>query len=394
MLPLLILSVCALATGIGARWLLLPLVRVAARSSRRSWDDAVISSGLPSRLSWLLPLAVLAAGPQYLPHLPDGVAPPLIRASVAAMLLVGAWSLQAAFACVNTLYSRHEVARSRPIKGWLQVLVIVTWVTAALLALATVIGQSPTVLLSGLGAMTAVLMLVFRDTLLSLVAGTTLVANRLVRVGDWITVPGCQADGEVVDLALSTVQVQNWDKTLTVIPASRFLDQAFVNWRGMQESGGRRICRALHLDQGSVRFLDASLTADLLRLQLLRPYLTQRQAEVAAWNRDHAVETGLEANGRQLTNLGCFRAYATAYLRSQARLRQDLTLMVRHLEPGPTGLPLQIYAFTATTAWEDYESIQADLIDHLLAVLPLFRLRAFQHPTGHDWRRAIGPEET
>jgi miniconductance mechanosensitive channel len=229
-------------------------------------------------------------------------------------------------------------------------------------------------------------MLVFRDTILSFVAGIRLIGGDLVRKGDWLEVPEFGADGDVIDIALHTVLVQNWDKTIVSIPTFKLVDGAFKNWRGMTEAGGRRIKRSLILDLSSVRFADETLLASLRSVQRLQSYLQTREAEVQAWNKEHGVDTDHPLNGRRLTNLGCFRAYVKRYLFENPHLRQDMTLMVRQLAPTPQGLPLEIYGFTNDTAWVNYESIQSDIFDHLLAALPWFGLRVYQREQSPDTR--------
>jgi miniconductance mechanosensitive channel len=237
--------------------------------------------------------------------------------------------------------------------------------------------------------MTAVLLLVFKDTLLSLVASVQLSAQDLVRVGDWIEMPQFGADGDVVDVALHTVKIQNWDKTITTIPTHRLISDSFKNWRGMSASGGRRIKRPLYLDAASVHFLTAEEVDRCKRFLLLEEYLAGKETELTEYNRELAGVTALEreaaVNMRRLTNIGTFRAYAYRYLRQHPKIRQNMTLMVRHLSPGPQGIPIEVYCFTATTAWTEYEDIQADIFDHLMAIVPEFGLRLFQQPAGTEF---------
>jgi len=225
---------------------------------------------------------------------------------------------------------------------------------------------------------------VFRDTLLSLVAGIQLTGNDLIRVGDWIEMPQFNADGDVVDIALNTVKVQNWDRTFTVIPTHRFLEQSFKNWRGMQASGGRRIKRSVLLDMSSIRFLEPDEVDDLRRFAVLRPYFDAKLREIDAWTEDHPEAREDPVNARRLTNVGTFRAYVAAYLRGRPDIRHDMTFLVRQLDPTPEGLPLEVYVFVADTRWAVYEGIQSDVFDHLLAILPEFGLRVFQQPSGAD----------
>ena len=250
--------------------------------------------------------------------------------------------------------------------------------------LAVLMEQSPLLLLSGLGAMAAVLMLVFKDTILSLVASVQLTSNDMLRVGDWIEMPQLNADGDVIDIALHTVKVQNWDKTITTIPTHRLISESYKNWRGMQESGGRRIKRALLIDQRSAHFLEPEEMERLHRFMLIDDYLDRKRGELDKWNTDF-LEAGRDpVNQRRVTNLGTFRAYVVAYLRAHPRISKEMTLLVRQLEPTGQGVPLEIYCFTSTTAWADYEAIQSDIFDHLISVIPEFGLRLFQEPSGYD----------
>ncbi|MEL6446734.1 MAG: mechanosensitive ion channel domain-containing protein [Pseudomonadota bacterium] len=257
------------------------------------------------------------------------------------------------------------------------------WLLAAILVVSVLINRSPLLLLSGFGAMTAIVLLVFRDTLLSLVASIQLTAQDLVRVGDWIEVPQFGADGDVIDIQLHTVKVQNWDKTITTIPTYALIDKSFKNWRGMSRSGARRIKRALHLDVSSIGFLEPEGVDRLHRFKLLRGYLEDKLAEIGEVGEDAPV------NRRRLTNIGTFRAYVVRYLQQHPGIAQHMTLMARQLQPGPEGLPLEIYCFTNTTVWAEYEDIQSDIFDRLLAIVPEFGLKLFQKPAGTDVTRAV-----
>ena len=249
---------------------------------------------------------------------------------------------------------------------------------ATILIVATLINRNPLILLSGLGAMAAVLMLIFQDTILSLVASLQLGSNDMVRIGDWIEMPSQNADGDVIEIALHTVKVRNWDKTITTLPVRKLITDSFKNWRGMQETGGRRIKRSLYIDQRSVRFLDEAEMQRLEDFVVLNDYLERKRRELAEWNRELEQQGAKPINERRVTNLGTFRAYVEQYLRNNAHIRQDMTLLVRQLQPGATGIPLEVYCFTNDTRWAVYEGIQSDIFDHLLAILPIFDLRVFQ----------------
>ncbi|WP_414903474.1 mechanosensitive ion channel family protein [Sphingomonas flavalba] len=351
--------------------------------------DGPTPAPIVARLANIVPAVIIARGIDAVPHLHAGVAG-LVRNGVSVfVILTIVLAISAALDLVNQLYQRRPDAASRPIKGYVQVVKILLFVAAAILIVATLMDQSPLLLLSGLGAMAAVVMLVFKDTILSLVASVQLTSNDMLRVGDWIEMPQLNADGDVIDIALHTVKVQNWDKTITSIPTHRLITESYKNWRGMAESGGRRVKRALLLDQNSVRFLDAEEQAALRRFALLDAYLDSKQTELDAWNARLATDGRDPVNSRRITNIGTFRAYVIAYLQAHGRIAQDMTQLVRQLQPTPQGLPLEIYCFTNTTAWAAYESIQADIFDHLLAILPEFGLRLFQEPSGLDLQNAL-----
>ncbi|HBK56845.1 MAG TPA: mechanosensitive ion channel protein MscS [Xanthomonadales bacterium] len=371
-----------------SRHVLLRAIRRLVEATPTRWDDALLARGVISRLAHVAPALAIYFGVAIIPGLPDALTQISRNLAAAYVVLTLAQAIAALLGGIDDIYRSHnsERARNRPIKGYIQITKIVVYTIAGILIIATLIERSPLLLLSGLGAMTAVLLLVFRDTILSLVASVQLSGNDMVRVGDWIEMPKYGADGDVIDVALHTVKVQNWDRTITTIPTHALIADSFRNWRGMSESGGRRIKRALHIDQNAIRHLDDHERDALERFVLLRPYLAEKRRQLADWNRRHQGQAPV--NLRRLTNVGTFRAYAEAYLRAHPRIRTDATLLVRHLAPGPDGLPIELYCFTDTTAWADYESIQADLFDHLLAIAPEFDLRLFQSPSGNDMGQA------
>ncbi|MCX7585765.1 mechanosensitive ion channel family protein [Phenylobacterium sp. 58.2.17] len=340
-------------------------------------------------LANVVPAILVARGVSAIPHLAEPVVTVTRNVAGAYMVLTLALAAGAALNVVNTLYRQRPGADARPIKGYLQVFKIIVYAGATILIAAALMEQSPLLLLSGLGAMAAVLMLVFKDTILSLVASVQLTSNDMLRVGDWIEMPQLHADGDVIDIALHTVKVQNWDKTITTIPTHRLITESYKNWRGMFETGGRRIKRTLLVDQGSVRFLSPDERIGLQRFALIEDYLVQKQSELERSNAAVHEAGGDLVNTRRVTNIGTFRAYVLAYLHAHPSISQDMTLLVRQLQPTPQGLPLEIYAFTNTTAWAAYEAIQADIFDHLIAILPEFGLQLFQSPSGKDVERLV-----
>lgn len=240
--------------------------------------------------------------------------------------------------------------------------------------------------MSLLGGLTAVLLLVFKDMILGLVAGIQLSSNNMIARGDWIEMPNYGADGDVIDITLTTVMVQNWDKTITTIPTYALISDSFKNWKGMQESGGRRIKRAVNIDINSIRFVDDELLSKLRKVELLKDYLQDKLQEIDKYNQEHAVDTSLLINGRKITNIGTFRAYLIAYLRRHPLINKEMTFLVRQLRPTECGLPIEVYVFSNDKVWANYEAIQADIFDHIFAVVPEFGLRVFQNPTGSDFQ--------
>jgi len=364
----------------------LRFLQYVAEQSPTDWDRLLFEARMPQRLAWGVPLLVWYLGLDLVPHLPPEVVLVAKRVLLATMVLVVVRSVDAALDGVDRIYRTLPRAKERPIKGFLQAANIVSHLAGLILVVALLMDRSPLIFLSGLGAMTAVLLLVFRDTILSLVAGIQMTTNDLIRVGDWIEMPQFQADGDVVAISLNSITVQNWDQTLTVIPAHKFLEHSFRNWRGMQEAGGRRIKRAFHLDQTTIRFLTEDEVDRFERWELLRDYIVRKREEVEAHNREHPARAGEVEMPyqRRLTNVGTLRAYLIEYLRSHPGVRQDMILLVRQLEPGPEGLPLEVYAFGADTRWIQFEGLQADVFDHVLALVPEFGLRIFQKPSGAD----------
>jgi miniconductance mechanosensitive channel len=375
-----LLGVCAIANWVMHRFVVRGVEKLALRSASK-WDDALHEAQVFDRLAPLIPALILGAGIRVLPEVTDTIQTLGSRIAAATVILVAARAVAALLTAANRIYSEVPENRERPIKGYLQVVKIVVAVVATILILATLLDRSPLIFLSGIGAMTAVLLLIFRDTILSLVASVQITGNDMVRVGDWIEMPQLGADGDVIDVALHTVKVQNWDKTITSIPTHRLISDSFKNWRFMSLSGGRRIKRALAIDMTTVRFLDPRETDRLARVSLLADYVEGKRKELAEHNQGRDDEG---PDLRRLTNLGTFRAYIERYLRAHPRIHPGMTLIVRQLAPTPTGIPIEIYCFTSTTEWAAYEGIQSDLFDHFLSIAPEFGLRAFQSPSGAD----------
>lgn len=380
---MLLLLVAALSNFVLKQLLLRALFGL-IRTLSHDQDQQILKSTIVARFANILPALVFFFGIPLVPYIPEILVTIVQNVTNAFIILTIALSLNGVLTLVNVRYERRPDAARKPIKGYVQVVKIFVYVVATILIIATLIDRSPLILLSGLGAMAAVLMLVFQDTLLSLVASMQISSNDIVRVGDWVEMPDANADGDVIDIALHTVKVQNWDRTITTIPTRRFITNGFKNWRGMQESGGRRMMRNLMLDQQSIRFLTSEEIENLKRFRLLRDYLTDKQQDIDDWNQQLKDEGKEPVNTRRITNIGTFRAYIQRYLESHPGVHQDMMKMVRQLSPTPDGLPLQVYGFTNTTAWAEYEGIQSDIFDHLFAIVQEFGLRVYQHPSGGD----------
>jgi miniconductance mechanosensitive channel len=364
--------------------------RALARSrggSRNLWQEALVEHGLFKRLAFTLQGIILYTQTRIWLDA-DAVVRPFIQVLTLEWILLYAFlSIYSLITAIELAASRTTVGQSLPLRGLAQSFKLLAAGIALILGLSLLIGKSPLILFSGLGAMTAVLLLVFKDPLLGLVAGVQLSANNMLKVGDWLEMPKYGADGDVIDISLTTVKVQNWDKTITTIPSYALIADSFKNWRGMSDAGGRRIKRAFNLDVSSVHFMDEDEIQRLRGLQLIAAYIENKISEIEADNKARNIDPSSPANGRRLTNIGTLRAYLTQYLKANANIHPDMTTMVRQLAPGPEGIPLEIYCFSKNTAWVDYEGIQADIFDHILAVVPEFNLRIHQSPNGHDMRQ-------
>ncbi len=340
--------------------------------------DETKSLRVVSRLANVMPAVVISSGIGLVPDLSPQLVALIISLCEVFVILSVALAVGHALELANELYERRPHARDRPIKGYLQVAKIIVMMMAVLAAVAVVAGVQIIHVLTGLGAASAVLLLIFQDTILAFAASLQISSDGRVRIGDWVEMPSQNADGDVIDIALHTVTVQNWDKTITTVPTRKLISDSFKNWRGMKEAGGRRIKRALYLDQHSTRFLTTEEIARLQRFRLLEGYLRSKEGELREWNQALGSAGSEAVNQRRVTNLGTFRAYVEQYLRNHPGVNQNLSLMVRQLQPTALGLPLEIYCFTADVRWVVYEGVQADIFDHLLAILPEFGLRVFQ----------------
>jgi miniconductance mechanosensitive channel len=403
---LLALTILAWGANVVTRRVFLGLVHRVARRTRSTWDDRIIERRVFHLLANIAPALVtyagigwaLGVGPDALAGAPavdlqstgwEGVALAgailVRRVSLAWVVVALTTAVGGLLNALNDIYvETYAEAGNRPIKGYLQVISLFVYVAAGIVVISILADRSPVVFLSGLGALTAVLMLVFRDTILSLVASVQIMSNDMIRIGDWVEMPQANADGDVIDIALHTVKIQNWDKTISTIPTNKFISESFKNWRGMSESGGRRIKRAIYLDMSSIHFLSDEELARLSRFEFLHDYLHAKRGELEVANARDVPGDDVVPDQRRLTNVGTYRAYVRHYLRNHPKIHQGMTLLVRQGQPGPQGLPLEIYCFSNDTDWGNYEGLQADIFDHLIASLREFGLQAFQEPAGSD----------
>ncbi|MEW6507972.1 MAG: mechanosensitive ion channel domain-containing protein [Bacteroidota bacterium] len=361
------------------------IVKKLIKSTNTKVDDIFFGNRVLSRVSYFVPLFIINSFSYLLPEYTRALK--LIISSLGIFIFISV--VTALLTSISDYFGTNEKYKERPVKGYFQVVIIILYIFGSILIIGNLIGESPWTILTGLGALTAVLLLVFRDTILSLVASIQISSYDLVKVGDWIEVPKYSADGDVIDISLNVIKIQNWDKSITVIPTYKLLEDSFKNWRGMTLSGGRRIKRAVFVDQSSVKFCTKEMLEKFSKFQLIKEYLVKKLDEINEYNKTNNIDESVPVNGRHLTNLGTFRAYLIEFLSKNKNIRKDLSFIVRQLPPGPEGIPIEIYVFAGTTNWTDYENIQADIFDHILAATPEFELRIFQNPTGNDFRNSV-----
>ncbi len=387
-----LLMVAAWLTAVITRRIWPLVVHAFVTRTHTDWDDALVEHKVFSKLAQVIPAILVYRGVELVPDLPDALDAAIQNAAVAWVVLAMVMAVSQTLSAINTIYERNPISRQRPIKGFIQLGQIAVWVVGLILIVAVLIDESPVIMLSGLGALTAVAMIVFQDTLLSLVASIQLTSQQIIRVGDWLEMPSYNADGDVIDVALYNVTVQNWDKTITTIPTSKLVNGAFKNWRGMTEAGGRRIKRSMLVDLNSVRLLTDDEVQRFRSFALLEAYVDAKEAELTDYNAGLASPGENGVNLRRLTNVGTFRAYIYNYLKNHPKIATDMTLIVRQLQATDSGLPLEIYCFCNDTNWFNYEGIQSDIFDHLFAVAPEFGLQIYQRPTGNDLKSALAHE--
>ncbi len=359
------------------------LITKVVKKTKTEFDDILLNKKLLQRFSYIFPIIFIQQF-TFVSSEVDATFDNVLEALIALFIILIINSILDTFVEIIT---KFEKFKDRPLKSYSQVIKIIISIIGAILIFGIVTGQSFWSLFAGLGAISAVLLLVFKDTIMAFVASIQIATYDLVKVGDWIEIPALGVDGDVMDMALHTIKVRNFDKTITTVPTNKLIEQSFKNWRGMQNTGARRIKRAIYIDVSSIKFLSDEILERFSKFQLISEYLKEKKQEVENFNTQKVIDTSEIVNGRRLTNVGTFREYLKAYLHSRSDINEDLTFLVRQLAPGPDGLPIEIYVFANTTAWVKYEEIQADIFDHIMAVANEFELKVFQNPTGNDFKK-------
>jgi len=354
------------------------------------WDDIVFNDRIINSFATLIPAIILDQSLPILFRNSTFLLPFILGATDVIVILVSAWILVSFFNSINEILSQKEQHKDKPIGSLTQLAKILTFAVGAILIISTLTGRSPLFLLTGLGAVAAILLLVFKDSILGFVASIQLSANNMIQVGDWVTVPNYGADGDVLEINLTTIKVQNFDLTITTIPTYAFISDSFTNWRGMSNSNGRRIKRAISVKIDTIRFCDETMLEQFQKIELISDYLVQRKEEIKTYNAKRKVDASTLVNGRNMTNIGVFKAYIEEYLKANPNINKEMMIMVRQLPPSEKGLPLEIYAFSKDKSWKAYENIISDIFDHVLSVAPYFDLEIFENPAGSDFKKVVG----
>ncbi|MFT6880916.1 MAG: miniconductance mechanosensitive channel [Arcticibacterium sp.] len=364
------------------------LTAIIERTSTQ-WDDMILRKRVFNRLAYMAPAIVIyisistpLAGYEWAISLIDGIV-------LIYMIAIGILVIDAFLNASQDIYKLYDVSNRIPIKGFIQVIKIFIYFNSGIFIISILLNKTPIYLFSSLGALTAILMFIFKDSILGFVAGIQLAANRMVANGDWIEMPKYGADGDIVEIGLTTVKVQNWDKTITTVPTYALINESFKNWRGMSESGGRRIKRSISLDINTIQFCTEEMLGRFSKIQYISNYIKKKKIQLQENNTLEKIDNSSLVNGRRMTNIGTFRAYVEAYLTNYPMVNKEMTFLVRQLAPTEYGLPIEIYVFSKEQEWADYESIQSNIFDHILAVVPEFDLRVFQNPSGRDFSKLL-----
>ncbi len=379
-----IVFICLCIDFISKRFLL-KLLSFYIKRSKSKWDDIFLEKKVFEQIAHIPPFIVIHMVAPLFPSYQSWIQ----RLAFSFIIFFIMLSLNKIIDSVEYIYRQYEISRMRPIKGYLQVVKIFVFMMCGIIIVSTIMERSPWILLSGLGAATAVILLIFQNSILGLVASIQLSTNDMVQIGDWIEMASHGADGAVTEISLHTVKVQNWDKTIVTIPTHALISESFKSWKGMKESGGRRIKRAVNIDVNSIKFCDEEMIERFKKIQYIEEYIEARTAEIEAYNKAHNINSESIVNGRHLTNIGTFRVYVKNYIENHPGVNKAMTRMIRQLQPSENGLPIEIYAFTSVTDWVEYEGIQSDIFDHLLAVIPEFDLKIYQNPSGNDFRKFV-----
>jgi len=380
---------CIIANYIAKKIILSVITKILSRSKNK-WDDVLLEKKVFYRFSHLVP-AVIIYYTSYIIFFGHNEITHLIKSGVIIYLIIVVMLIINSFLkALNEIYLQLPSSKERSIKGFLQVVNIFNFLIGGILVLSVLLDKNPGYFLTGIGAIAAILMLVFKDTLLGLVAGIQLSANDMVKIGDWISMSSKNTDGTVIEISLHTVKVQNWDKTISMLPSYSLVSESFINYRGIEDSKARRIKRSINIDINSIKFLEESDIIKLKKIKFLEPYITEKTNELDKLNSKIDADLSAKTNGLRLTNIGTFRKYIELYLRENQNVKQDLTIIVRQLQSTETGIPIELYFFSKFYEWEQYEVFQADVFDHLLAVVPQFDLKVFQSPTGDDFKKLLG----
>ncbi|MDF2039870.1 mechanosensitive ion channel family protein [Cytobacillus oceanisediminis] len=384
-IKILLIGLICIAANFITKKIVIRIITRIVTNSKVKWGKIILERQVFRKLSHIVPAIIIFSFSTTFPTYQSIIA----KLAITYIIIVALVFIESLLNVLNDIYQTFEISKVKPIKGYIQVVNIVIMTLGFILVISNLIGESPLILLSGIGALSAVVMLVFKDSLLGLVAGVQLTANDMVRVGDWIEMPKYGANGDVIDISLNTVKVQNFDKTITMIPSYALISDSFINWRGMQSSGGRRIKRHLYIDTSSITFCTEEMIEKYIKVHYLSDYIIQKEREITEYNAKNEIDRNNPVNGRALTNIGVFRAYINNYLKNHDGINQNMTLMVRQLAHSEHGLPLEIYAFTNSVQWAVYESVQSDIFDHLFAVAPEFGLKVFQNPSGADLKNMV-----
>lgn len=388
LIAFILVLIVAFAGDFICRRVLLRAIARLVQKTKASWDDILFDRSVMVYLSHMVaPVIIYLFIPVVFADTDSATLGFIRRLCYIIIIFSFLFFINAFLKAAYAVYSEKESMRDRPLKGLLQTLQVSLWTIGIIVVVAELLGKSPLSLLAGLGASAAILMLVFKDSIMGFVSGVQLSANDMLKVGDWITMPKYGADGTVIEVTLNTVKVRNFDNTITTIPPYLLVSDSFQNWRGMRESGGRRVKRSINIDMTSVRFCTPEMLEKYRKIQLLKDYIDETEAVVHAYNKENGIDNEVLVNGRRQTNLGVFRAYLTAYLKNLPVVNKDLNCMVRHLQPTDHGLPVELYFFSTIKDWIPYEGVQADVFDHVLAIIPEFDLRVFQSPSGADFQK-------